>query len=245
VRTDWLLELGHTRLKLGQRKNGGVAGVDSIPTDRFGEWLAGRSLAPVDRFWLASVPLAHVTAWVTDTLADAGLAWTTVTTGSTTLPVAASYSGMGVDRWLAMQPVWTALRAPFCLVDCGTATTIDVVDEFGVHRGGWIMPGIDAAREGLLARAPGLRRESPEHSALPLPARDTAQGIEDGLLLQQAGGIARAYRIAAGAPGVDREPALVMTGGAAATLQSLLEGARVEPDLVLRGLAMAAESLSE
>lgn len=242
---DWLLELGHSRLKLAGRDGKGLAGVESMPLERFGEWLAGRALGPDDRFWLSSVPLPQVTAGVTDELARAGLHWTAVTTGSTSLPVAASYPGMGVDRWLAIQPVWAELRAPFFLVDCGTATTIDLVDGQGMHRGGWIMPGLDAAREGLLTRAPGLRRAPPERSALPLPARDTAQGIEDGLLLQQVGGVARAYRIAAAVPGLGGEPALVMTGGAAGPLQSLLEGARVEPDLVLRGLAMAVEALSD
>jgi len=244
VRTDWLLELGHSRLKLARRAGEGLAAGESIRLEDFGGWLAEQAPAAADHFWLSSVPLPQVTERVTDELARAGFEWTTVTTGSTALPVAASYPGTGVDRWLAMQPVWTALRAPFCLVDCGTATTIDLVDGLGVHRGGWIMPGLDAAREGLLARAPGLRREPHAHSALPLPACDTAQGIEDGLLLQQAGGIAQAYRLAARVPDLGGEPALVMTGGAAGPLQSLLEGARVEPDLVLRGLAMAAESLS-
>lgn len=244
VRTDWLLELGHSRLKLARREGEGLIGVESLPMEGFGDWLAVRALSPADRFWLSSVPLPQVTAGVTDELARAGHEWTAVTTASTMLPVAAAYPGLGVDRWLALQPVWTALRAPFCLVDCGTATTVDLVDGLGVHRGGWIMPGLEAAREGLLARAPGLRRALPERSALPLPARDTAQGMEDGLLLQQAGGIAQAYRIAAAVPDLGGAPALVMTGGAAAPLQSLLEGARVEPDLVLRGLAMAVESLS-
>jgi len=245
VPTDWLLELGHSRLKLARRDGEDAAGVESLPLACFGDWLDGQALARADRFWLSSVPLPQVTATVTDALARAGLEWTAVTTGSTILPVAASYPGMGVDRWLAIQPVWSALRAPFCLVDCGTATTLDLVDGQGIHRGGWIMPGIEAAREGLLARAPGLRRARPVRSALPLPARDTAQGIEDGLLLQQAGGIAQAYRIAVEASDLGGEPALVMTGGAAGPLQSLLEGARVEPDLVLRGLAMAVESLSQ
>jgi len=244
VRTDWLLELGHSRLKLARRAGEGLAGNESIPLEDFDKWLAGQAPAPIDHFWIAAVPLPQVTARVTDELARLGLDWTAITTGSVALPVAASYTGMGVDRWLAMQPVWTALRAPFCLVDCGTATTIDLVDGSGLHRGGWIMPGLDAAREGLLARAPGLRREMPEHSALPLLARDTAQGIADGLLLQQAGGVAQGYRIAARLSDLGGEPALVMTGGAAGPLQSLLERARVEPDLVLRGLAMAAESLS-
>lgn len=244
ARNDWLLELGHSRLKLARRAGASLAGVESIALAQFGEWLAGQAPASSDRFWLSSVPRPQVTAKVTDQLARAGLEWTMVTTGSAALPVAASYPGMGVDRWLAIQPVWAELRAPFCLVDCGTATTVDLVDRLGVHRGGWIMAGLQAAREGLLARAPGLLRAPAERSALPLPARDTAQGIDDGLVVQQAGGIAQAYRLAARLPDLGGQPALVMTGGAAGPLQSLLEDARVQPDLVLRGLAMAAESLS-
>lgn len=242
---DWLLELGHSRLKLARRTEHGPAGVQSFPLERFGDWLEARSPASIDRFWLSSVPLPAVTASVTDLLARGGLECTVITTGSAALPVAASYPGMGVDRWLAIQPVWRALRSSFCLVDCGTATTVDLVDARGMHRGGWIMPGLEAARDGLLARAPGLRRKPPAHGALPLPARDTAEGIEDGLLLQQAGGIAQACRVAARLPDLGGPPALVMTGGAVAPLQSMLEGARVEPDLVLRGLAMAADALSD
>jgi len=245
VGSDWLLELGHSRLKLARRGDHGPVGVQSFPLEQFAEWLKARTPAATDRFWLSSVPLPAVTASVTDLLSRSGLECTVVTTGSAALPVAAAYPGMGVDRWLAIQPVWRALRASFCLVDCGTATTIDLVDGRGVHRGGWIMPGLEAARDGLLARAPGLRRKAPEHSALPRPARDTAQGIEDGLLLQQAGGISQACRVAAGLPDLGGPPALVMTGGAAAPLQSMLEGARVEPDLVLRGLARAADALSD
>lgn len=242
--TDWLLELGHSRLKLARRSRDELAGVESMPVARFGDWLASQGAAPTDRFWLSSVPPPPITARVTDALARAGHAWTLVTLGSAALPVAASYPGMGVDRWLAIQPVWTRLRAPFCLVDCGTATTIDIVDDRGVHRGGWIMPGLNAARDGLLARAPQLRRAPPERSVLPMPAHDTAQGMADGLLLQQAGGIARACRMAAAVPDLNADPALILTGGAAAPLQSLIDGARLEPDLVLHGLAMAVDSLT-
>lgn len=242
--TEWLLEMGHSRLKLCRRQIDSPGAVESVDLERFPDWLAGVRPGPEDRFWIAAVPLPQVKARVTAEIERAGPAWTEVTTGSAALPVAASYPGMGVDRWLAIQPVWTRLRAAFCLADCGTATTVDLIDARGIHLGGWIMPGADAAREGLLARAPGLRRSLPTGDFTPGPARDTAEAIEHGLLLQQAGGIALAHRIAAGLPEFGEKPPLVLTGGGAGPLQSLLEGARVEPDLVLHGLAMAADSLS-
>lgn len=239
---DWLLELGHSRLKLGRRINGGLTAVEAMGLEQFGAWLVAQRPGPDDRFWLAAVPAQEVTARVTDELARAGLACTAVTTGSVALPVAASYPGMGVDRWLALQPLWVRLRGAFCMVDCGTATTIDLVDAQGVHVGGWIMPGLDAARGGLLMRAPGLRRPSIEAETRLDPARDTAVAIERGLLLQQAGAVALARRTAADLPEFDPTAPLVLTGGAAAPLRSFLAGARFEPDLVLQGLAMAAES---
>lgn len=246
---DWLLELGHTRLKLARRVDGGLSSIQAIELDRFGRWLAGQRPGPCDRFWLAAVPMPEVTARVSGELVRAGLEWTGVSTNSAALPVAASYAGMGVDRWLALQPAWERMRSAFCLVDCGTATTVDLVDACGVHLGGWIMPGMEAARQGLLTRAPGLRRPAADSVAGPGPARDTAEAIESGLLLQQAGGIVQAYTLATGVPEFAPASPLLLTGGAAGPLQSLLQGrglsVRIEPDLVLQGLAMAVESMSE
>ena len=246
---DWLLELGHTRLKTARRVDTGITGIEAIELERVGQWLLRQRPAAQDRFWLAAVPTPEVTARVTSELDRIGLKWTSVSTGLAALPVAPAYPGMGVDRWLALQPVWERLRSAFCLIDCGTATTVDLVDALGEHLGGWIMPGIDAARLGLLTRAPGLRRPMPAEVGPGAPARDTADAIESGLLQQQVGGIVEAYTVATDLPDFAPAPPLVLTGGAAAPLQSLLEErgvpVRIEPDLVLLGLAMAIESMSE
>jgi type III pantothenate kinase len=89
----------------------------------------------------------------------------------------------------------------------------------------------------LLARAPVLRRDpGPVESVL--PARETAEALERGLLLQQVGAVERALAEARPALG-DASPSLLLTGGAAGSLESWLAGAKLEPDLVLEGLAMA------
>ncbi len=51
---------------------------------------------------------------------------------------------LGVDRWLSM--IGGASKYPntgLIIVDAGTATTLDVLDENGKHLGGWILSGID------------------------------------------------------------------------------------------------------
>ena len=49
---------------------------------------------------------------------------------------------LGVDRWVAMVSAYNKYRSAVCVIDAGTALTIDVVDERGCHLGGLIMPGL-------------------------------------------------------------------------------------------------------
>lgn len=241
---DWLLELGHTRLKITRRlPDGGLDDVAAMVPSDFVEWLSASLERAGARFWLAAVPDEDGARVITTPLESAGARWTRIATGRPELPVAPSYAGLGVDRWLAVQPLWRKLRRAFCLVDCGSALTIDLVDEYGRHRGGWIAPGIETARRGLLAVAPVLRRDPPAEPARLAPATDTALAIENGLLLQQAGAIRLALEQAARLDGLGPAPELVLTGGAAGPLQFALDSARVEPDLVLKGLAIAAQRM--
>ncbi|MEY8264598.1 MAG: type III pantothenate kinase [Bermanella sp.] len=58
---------------------------------------------------------------------------------------------MGVDRWLAMLAAWhdEPTRAHI-VIDAGTAITLDVIDEFGRHVGGYICPGFTMMKSSLL-----------------------------------------------------------------------------------------------
>ena len=57
---------------------------------------------------------------------------------------------LGIDRLLAMLAARAQTRAPFCVVDAGTAVTIDFVDADGGHLGGFILPGRRMFRQCLL-----------------------------------------------------------------------------------------------
>ncbi len=56
---------------------------------------------------------------------------------------------MGVDRWLAMIAAWHKYHQACLVVDCGTAITIDAIDESGQHLGGHIVPGIQLLQKML------------------------------------------------------------------------------------------------
>lgn len=51
---------------------------------------------------------------------------------------------LGVDRWLTFLGVSVLFpHSGVVIIDVGTATTFDVLDEKGIHQGGWILSGID------------------------------------------------------------------------------------------------------
>ena len=57
---------------------------------------------------------------------------------------------LGVDRWLAVIGAFHRHRDACCVVDAGTALTIDGVDATGQHLGGFIVPGPRLMVESLL-----------------------------------------------------------------------------------------------
>ena len=64
-----------------------------------------------------------------------------------------NYQQMGVDRWLAIIGA-QELVPNKCLVvvDAGTATTIDVINQNKRHLGGWILPGVKTIHDAIIEK---------------------------------------------------------------------------------------------
>lgn len=63
---------------------------------------------------------------------------------------------LGVDRWLALLAARRHHASPVCIADCGTAITLDLLDEHGRHLGGMISPGLELMRKSLSAGTAAL-----------------------------------------------------------------------------------------
>jgi type III pantothenate kinase len=144
---------------------------------------------------------------------------------------------LGVDRFVAVIGAHQrAPHRPVCVVDIGTAMTIDLVDATGQHLGGTIIAGPQLMVESLLRSTSGIRRRSggkPRgHS---LFARDTRAAIERGADYAVAAAVDCAVSEARHA--FKSAPLVLLTGGAAEAIQPLIQSAHtLVPDLVLRGL---------
>jgi type III pantothenate kinase len=142
---------------------------------------------------------------------------------------------MGVDRWLAMLAAWQRLHAAVCVVDAGSALTIDLVDSSGQHSGGYIIPGSFLMERALLLDTGRVRfAEQVEYGLA--PGVSTAQAVRHGIALAQVGAVGLAIDRA------DQPMQLVFTGGGAQQLRDLLgRDGELVPELVFDGLEIMAD----
>jgi len=145
---------------------------------------------------------------------------------------------LGVDRWAALIGAHHHGSGAVCIVDCGTAITLDMLGADGVHQGGLILPGVEMLKQVLLKNTAVKNTFRTQESAS-LFARDTADAINGGALYMAVAAIDRI--VADIASELDAHLDVVITGGDASRILTLLTcPARHDPELVLKGLAMLA-----
>lgn len=148
----------------------------------------------------------------------------------------------GQDRLLNAIGAFDRVKQACCIVSAGTAMTVDFVDGHGVFQGGAILPGVRM----------WLRSMHEHTSALPMvePRRpDSAHfgtGTEQAILHGMFHGVRGAVRalVERYAEGYGAYPKIIATGGDAKFLfeeDELIE--LIDPDLTLRGIAVATRSI--
>lgn len=149
---------------------------------------------------------------------------------------------LGADRWAALIGARGLTSAAACVVDCGTAVTVDALSARGEFLGGVIFPGLYLLRASLIRGTAGIDSQAATGNADDYPARSTADGIAAGSLLGLAGAVERLiheYRQTLG-----EAMQIFLTGGDAPQIAARLRmPVTLEPDLVLKGLARIADCL--
>jgi type III pantothenate kinase len=148
---------------------------------------------------------------------------------------------LGVDRWLALLAAYEISKQAVCIIDCGTAITVDVLAGSGQHLGGLIVPGLGMMRDALYAGTEGVQEVVAESPTGGLLARDTAGAVEGGSLYAVVAFIDRVC--ADMKKELDEPMTCLLTGGDASEILPLLNAeVEHEPLLVLQGLALIVES---
>jgi type III pantothenate kinase len=232
------VDCGNSRLKWGLHENGGWRRTGTVPVSELlrleKSW---KRLASADKVVVANVAgrsvrksleaifarRSMVPAWVRAKRRECG-----VTNGY------GQPGQLGADRWAALIGAWSILRGPCLVVTAGTATTADILRGDGRFVGGVILPGLDLMKRSLARNTAGLQLARGRFSDEP---RKTADAIETGCLLAQAGAIERAFAT------LEHGAACLLAGGAARRIAPHLSiPVRLVDHLVLEGLVRIAEA---
>ncbi len=142
---------------------------------------------------------------------------------------------IGADRIVDAVAAYEIYGGPVIVIDFGTATTYDLVDESGAFLGGITAPGIRTSAKALwegAAKLPEIEIRKPEH----ILGKDTITSMQSGLVYGQIGQteyIVRKTIEEVGMPDVK----VVATGGLGRLISSATDVINYyDPNLTLKGM---------
>ena len=146
---------------------------------------------------------------------------------------------LGADRIVDAVAAIRLYGAPAIVVDFGTATVFDAVNEHGDYLGGAIAPGIGIASEALFSRAAMLYRVQLERPPTAI-GKNTIHAMQSGILFGYVGlveGVVQRFQDELGG-----EAKVVATGGWARQIAQETDCIDVvDPELTLNGLRIIFE----
>lgn len=146
---------------------------------------------------------------------------------------------LGADRIIDAVAAIRIYGAPVIVVDFGTATVFDAVNEHGDYLGGAIAPGIGIASEALFSRAAMLYRVQLERPPSAI-GKNTIHAMQSGILFGYVGlveGLVRRFKSE-----LTGDAKVVATGGLAPVVAQETDCIDVvDGDLTLNGLRMIYE----
>lgn len=146
---------------------------------------------------------------------------------------------LGADRWAALVAARKQTGEPVCVIDCGTAVTVDAIDGNGLYLGGTIFPGLELLRESLSQGTAVIEQSMGDETSC--QATTTEDGVAAGTAFGLAGAITRFVAEHGKVLGGNME--IIITGGSADIMIPRLPfKISLVPDLVLRGVAVIVDS---
>lgn len=192
-----LLDVGNTRIKWGfvsdkQLKVQSPIEHAGLTQDDLYEALISHfdrlNLSP-DSIWIAHVASSECAALIEEwAMKEYQLKPHWIQSSGTFCSIQNAYTDptkLGVDRLLGMLSAKLAFEGPLCVINCGTAVTLDAMDAHHRHVGGLIIPGLNLMRQSVSQIIQGFEKpNAPQELPCPtLLATDTYHGIWGGTAL--------------------------------------------------------------
>ena len=147
---------------------------------------------------------------------------------------------VGADRIVNAIAARELFGTPAIVLDCGTATTFDMISPNGHYAGGLILPGIELALAALCQRAAKLPEVSIQRSEV-LIGRDTTTSLQSGSYWAAVDGMSGLIKRLKREPGYQGAPVIATGGLVSVLIADLPEIDHHLPYLTLTGLHLLAQ----
>ena len=152
---------------------------------------------------------------------------------------------LGADRIVNSIAAIEKYELPVIIIDFGTATTFDVIDNMAGYRGGAIAPGVNLSMEALqkaAAQLPTVAIKKPDKAL----ATNTVEAIQSGIYWGYVSMIRGMLQHLQEGLGINKLPFVIATGGLAKLFQSdIPEIKAIDDHLTLDGLVMIHQRLHQ
>jgi len=217
-----LVDIGNTRTKYTFEQKGKLSIIQSERNKDINEQWLENIAASVKTIIVASVSEAYLVGVFSKYAQKQAIEFKNVKSESKRFGVTSSYQQpitLGVDRWLTLLAANILYsNENILIIDAGTATTIDLLDNNGMHLGGWILPGIDILFNSLLLNTSQIMATQ-EHQANISFGKSTSDGVNNACWAATLGFINQSITQAKKQVSLDK---VLLTGGNAEKLGALL-----------------------
>jgi type III pantothenate kinase len=253
MKPNIVVDIGNSRIKWGHCAEDGICEVASLPPENEESWYQQINS------WKLKQPIQWAIAGVHPERVDRFMKWVkerpdkvALVHDRALLPIKIDVSEpgrVGIDRLLNGVAGRSRARpgVPLCIVDAGSAITVDWVDKEGVFRGGAIFPGLQLMAKSLqenTAALPFVEMQTNRSTWPAMPGNSTELAIRSGVFWAAAGGIdALTHWLVIRADTLLKSESYI-TGGDASYLRPVLEhDFKLWPTMTLEGIRLAAEAL--
>lgn len=149
---------------------------------------------------------------------------------------------VGADRIVNNSSAFVKYGGPLLVIDLGTATTMDYIDQKGAYLGGVIIPGLKISAQALFERAaklPSVPLEFPKKTLGTNTISQMQSGIVQGYVAMLEGMMSKIQKE------IKRKPKIIITGGLGFLISPHLSFKNtLDPFLTLRGLELLMQNKS-
>jgi len=228
----YVLNIGNTNTQHGVFQDGEFRDLKKNPTSQIAPDILPHGMP---------VAAASVVPSATDKFTDFDIFWIQITNSKGLDLSLVNGSILGADRLANAIALAETLPLPATVLDCGTAITIDVVDQNKVFRGGAIIPGRQMQRKALnqsTAQLPLIAMQNQKPSAL---GADTEQAILAGTDFALLGSVKELLTGIQDELGGKLKRVIATGGDAEYFVENIPEISQIEADFTLRGIVKAWE----